>query len=203
VPAKTIYPAGSDRIHGFSDQLRKGGTYYIPVWKEQEIFDAIPHMVGADQKQALLDSSPHQSLEEIVQQRMGEVGAIPRRVFSAPPDYEVFKKRLKTAMDRSRTEVARDIGTGRFGLGAVLVIDVKDTQKPTYTSHVDRFVSSNVHSRVSLDTAQALHDRVVRTTHGNTTKGKWTSAERDYQELIAQMLTQWKKWECPTPRPWN
>jgi len=63
VAAKTIYPAGSDHLHGLSDHLQKGGTYCIPVWKEQEIFDAIPHMIGEDQKQALLDSSPHQSLE--------------------------------------------------------------------------------------------------------------------------------------------
>jgi len=76
VAAKIIYAGSSDNwdFRGLSQDNREKVTYYVPVWKEQEIFDAIPHMIGEDQKQALLDSSPHQSLEEIVQQRVGGRG---------------------------------------------------------------------------------------------------------------------------------
>lgn len=199
ITAKTIYSCPPDYRH-FSElkkHLQNGGTYYVPVWKEQEIIDAIPFVIGEDQKQALLASNPNQSLEEIARQRAGEVGAIPRRVFSSQVEYENFKNRLENAMKNNEEEIisvlkwgAERIAADKYvdkPLSAVFAIDVAtdlETQEPIYTSCVAWFVSNYARARASLNMAQALHDALLLDFDGPSNAGM------EYEKLVALMLTQ-------------
>lgn len=206
VRAKTIYACSPDFRH-FSEyrkSLQLGATYYIPLWKEQEIFDSIPYILGANQMSELqgTEGANEARILKTVKQRVAEVGPIPRRVFSTQKDYQKFKTRLKTTMVDYEGDIFLVLKSGMDVLEAdqyidkplssVFAVDVEVdpvSQKPNYKSRIVRFVSNYARSRLGLRTVCKMWDYLF----DNSDPQKNTALGYEFERLVYCLLqTGWE-----------